>query len=281
LKSASLPPYGVARHLARNGPQVKRPTDPTEISMTRLFPALAATALLAGPAAAFDITAMSEAEKAAFREEIRAYLLENPEVLMEAISVLENREQAEAIETDKRLLAANHDAIFNDPASWVGGNPDGDITVVEFIDYRCGYCRKAWQEVDQLIEQDGNIRFVMKEFPILGEGSVLSSRFAISVLQLHGPDAYKAAHDALLSLRADATPETLRRLAGDLGHDADAILAHMDKPEVTAIIEANHQLAQTLQISGTPTFVIDGTFVRGYVPLDGMQKIVADQRADG
>ncbi|MEY4983740.1 MAG: hypothetical protein RIR62_2006 [Pseudomonadota bacterium] len=249
--------------------------------MTRLFAALTATTLLAGPALAFDITAMSEAEKEAFRGEIRAYLLENPEVLMEAINVLETRDQQAAIEEDKRLLAEFNDAIFNHPADWVGGNPDGDITVVEFIDYRCGYCRKAWQEVDQLVEQDGNIRFVMKEYPILGEGSMLSSRFAIAVLQLHGADAYKAAHDALLSLRADATPDTLRRLAEELGHDADALLARMDTPEVTAVIEENHKLAATLQISGTPTFVIDQTFVRGYIPLEGMQQIVAQQRADG
>lgn len=249
--------------------------------MTRLFAALTATTLLAGPASAFDVTAMTEAEKEAFRAEVRAYLLDNPEVLMEAINVLETRDQMAAIEEDKRLLAEYHEQIFNAPSDWVGGNPDGDITVVEFIDYRCGYCRKAWQEVDQLIEEDGNIRFVMKEYPILGEGSVLSSRFAISVLQLHGGDAYKKAHDALLSMRADATPETLRRLASELGHDGDALLVHMEKPEVTAVIEANHALAQTLQVSGTPTFVIDGTFVRGYVPLDGMQQIVAQQRADG
>lgn len=249
--------------------------------MTRLFAALLSATVLAGPALAFDITAMTDAEKKAFRDEVRAYLLDNPEVLMEAINILEQRDQLAAIEQDKQLLAEYHDAIFNDPASYVGGNPDGDVTVVEFIDYRCGYCRKAWQEVDKLVESDGNIRFVLKEFPILGEGSMLSSRFAIAVLQLHGNEAYKKAHDALLSLRADATPERLRGVAEELGLDADDIAAHMDKPEVTAVIEANHKLAQTLQISGTPTFVIDGTFVRGYVPLDGMRQIVAGQRQDG
>ena len=245
---------------------------------------IAGTALLAAtalPALAEGLTDMSAAEREAFRAEVRAFLLENPEVLVEAMNELQTREQAAAIEQDKVLLADNHDAIFNDPASWVGGNPEGDITVVEFIDYRCGYCRKAWEEVDQLVEGDGNIRFVLKEFPILGEGSVLSSRFAISVLQLHGGEAYKQAHDALLSLRADATPESLRSVAEEMGLNADEIMAHMDKPEVTKVIEDNHKLAETLQISGTPTFVIDGTFVRGYVPLDGMQQIVAGQRADG
>lgn len=249
--------------------------------MSRLFAALLSATVLAGPALAFDITAMTDAEKKAFRDEVRAYLLDNPEVLMEAINILEQRDQLAAIEQDKQLLAEYHDEIFNDPASYVGGNPDGDVTVVEFIDYRCGYCRKAWEEVDELVESDGNIRFVLKEFPILGEGSTLSSRFAISVLQLHGNEAYKKAHDALLSLRADATPERLRGVAEDLGLDADQIAAHMDTPEVTAVIEANHKLAQTLQISGTPTFVIDGTFVRGYVPLDGMRQIVDGQRKEG
>lgn len=245
---------------------------------------LAGTALLAAsalPGFAEGLADMTPAEREAFRAEVRAYLMENPEVLMEAIAVLESREQAAAIEQDKKLLVEYHDAIFNDPASWVGGNPDGDITVVEFIDYRCGYCRKAWEEVDQLIEQDGNIRFVLKEFPILGEQSVLSSRFAISVLQLHGADAYRKAHDALLTLRADATPEALVRVAEDLGLEPQPIMERMNAPEVTKVIEDNHKLAQALQISGTPTFVIDGTFVRGYVPLEGMQQIVAEQRADG
>ena len=112
--------------------------------------------------------------------------------------------------------------LFADQASWVGGNPDGDITVVEFMDYRCGYCRKAYQEVEDLVKADGNIRLVLKEYPILGEDSVTSARFAIAVLQLHGNDAYKKAHDALITLRGAPDAETLGRLATDLGFDAEA-----------------------------------------------------------
>lgn len=223
--------------------------------------------------------AMTDAERAAFRAEVKAYLLENPEVLIEAMDVLQSRQQAAAQQNDQMIVDANRDAIFNDAASWVGGNPDGDVTVVEFLDYRCGYCRKAWQEVEELVKSDGNIRIVMKEFPILGEQSVISSRFAIAVLQLHGPDAYATAHDALIALRADATPESLERLAGDLGHDWAELQTRMDAPEVTAVIEANHALAQQLDITGTPTFVVDGTMVRGYVPLDGMRDIIAQERA--
>ena len=246
--------------------------------MTLLKPAILAAALVAagiGPAAAEEMTPK---ERLAFRAEVRAYLLENPEVLQEAIAVLEDRQSAEAAARDEQMLAENRDLIFADTHSWVGGNPDGDITVVEFMDYRCGYCRKAWQEVDELVASDGNIRFVVKEFPILGEASDLSSRFAIATLQLAGPEAYKTAHDALITLRGEATKPALERLAGDLGLDAPAIMARMSAPEVTAVIQANQALANTLEISGTPTFVVQGTMLRGYVPLDGMREIVAEQR---
>ncbi|MDZ4134322.1 MAG: DsbA family protein, partial [Paracoccaceae bacterium] len=125
---------------------------------------------------------------------------------------------------------------------------------------------------------DGNIRFVIKEFPILGEESMLASRFASSVRQLAGNDAYKQAHDALITLRGAVTTAALERLAGDLGLDAAAVLARMDTPEVTTVIDANHALGGRLDINGTPTFVIDQTMVRGYVPLDGMRSIVDGQR---
>jgi protein-disulfide isomerase len=221
---------------------------------------------------------MTDAERQAFRAEVRAYLLEHPEVLTEAIAVLEERQAAAEAARDAQALADNADVIFKDGHSWVGGNPDGDITIVEFIDYRCGYCRKASAEVEELIASDGNIRFVVKEFPILGEASDVSARFAIATLQVAGPEAYKSAHDALITLRGDPTKPALERLANDLDLDATAILARMSAPEVTEVIQSNHALAQVLDISGTPTFVIGGTMLRGYVPLDGMREVVADER---
>jgi len=185
------------------------------------------------------------------------------------------------MQADLQMLADNADAIYNDPASWVGGNPEGDITLVEFLDYRCGYCRKAYEDTEELVKSDGNIRFVVKEFPILGEQSLLSSQFAIATRMVAGDDAYKKAHDALMTLRGDATPEALAGLATDLGLDAAAITAKMASSEVQAVIAANHALGTTLQINGTPSFVIDQTMVRGYVPLDGMRQIVEGQRKDG
>lgn len=249
--------------------------------IARLIAPAALTLAAALPAAAFDLSAMTDAERSAFRAEVRSYLLENPEVLMEAISVLEQRQQEDAQQADLQLLSDHADEIFNDPASWVGGNPEGDITVVEFMDYRCGYCRKAFAETEELVASDGNIRFVVKEFPILGEQSLLSSQFAIATRMVAGDEAYKKAHDALITLRGDATPEALAGLANDLGLDAAAITAKMASAEVQAVIEANHKLGTLLQINGTPSFIIDKTMVRGYVPLDGMRQIVEGQRQDG
>ncbi len=249
--------------------------------MTRRFlPALVlGLGLATGPALAFDIDAMSDDERAAFRDEVRAYLLDNPEVIMEAVDVLERRQAAEQVANDAALVAHNASEIFDDGVSFVGGNPDGDITFVEFVDYKCGYCKKAFPEVASLIEDDGNIRIIYKEFPILGEESLLASRFAISAKLIGGDEAYGPLHDALMTMRGRATAESLTALADGLGLDGAAILAGISDPKVDEIIGANHALAQRLQISGTPTFVMEDQLVRGYVPLDGMIQIVAELRA--
>jgi protein-disulfide isomerase len=245
----------------------------------RLFPAAALCLALATPAAALDLSAMTDSERKAFGDAVRGYLLENPGVLMEAIAILEQQRETDAAQRDLTLLRDNTDVIFNNADDWAGGNLKGDITVVEFVDYRCGYCRKAHDEVSQLVETDGNIRLVMKEFPILGEDSLTSARFAIAVRRLAGDDAYKRAHDALIALKGPVDATALGRLAGEIGLDMGKVAAEMESPAVADIIRANHELASLLDINGTPTFVIRETMVRGYVPLDGMRQIVQGQRA--
>ncbi|EAR49395.1 27 kDa outer membrane protein, putative [Oceanicola granulosus HTCC2516] len=249
--------------------------------MMRSLTAAALAAGLAAPAAAFDLEALSDSERDAFRAEVRAYLLEHPEVLMEAIGVLEQRDQAAQAASDVDLARANLEELQNDGYSFVGGNPDGDVTLVEFVDYRCGYCRRAHAEVEELLASDGNIRFVVKEFPILGEGSTLSSQFAIAVKQLHGDAAYKNVHDALITLRSDADEPSLRRLAEGFGLEADEIFARMGSDEVADEINETRALAQRLQITGTPTFVLEDQMLRGYLPLEQMQAFVDAVRAEG
>ena len=253
---------------------------PTLKSLAQKTLAVAAVCI-ATPVMAFDMGAMTAAERQDFRAEIREYLMENPEVLMEAIGVLEQRQAANQEAQDDAMVLSVADDLFKDGNSWEGGNPDGDITMVEFVDYRCGYCRKAHGEVAELVKSDGNIRLIVKEFPILGEGSVLASRFAIATRQLHGDDGYKAAHDSLINLRSDVNEASLRKLAKGLGYDADPILARMDSTEVSSVIAANRALGQQLQINGTPTFVVQNEMIRGYVPLDGMREIVSELRNNG
>lgn len=242
---------------------------------------LCSACLLAAPAVAGGLGEMTDAERAAFRAEVRSYLLENPEVMLEVMNELQTRQEKAAADADTQLLVTYKDDLFADSHSWVGGNPNGDITIVEFMDYRCGYCRKAYEDVEQLVKSDGNIRLIFKEYPILGEDSTASSRFAIAVLQLYGNAAYKQAHDALISLRGKPDKATLSKLATDMGFDGAEVLAKMGSEEVSAVIKKNQDLGSKMQISGTPTFVIEGSLLRGYVPLNAMQKIVADERTKG
>lgn len=248
------------------------------------MPRLALAALLACtlglPAQAFDIGAMTSDERAAFRAEVRAYLIENPEVLLEAIAELEAQQAEQEAVEDESLVAVNADALFDDPNSWVGGNPEGSLTLVEFIDYNCGFCKRAYPEIAQVLDIDGDIRLVVKEFPILGPTSELAARMAIAVLQTEGDDAYAALHDRLMTLRGNLEPATLQRVGDELGLDMPAITARMNSPEVAAVIEDNRNLAARLRLNGTPAYALPGRVVRGMLPATAMLDLVEAARAE-
>jgi len=237
--------------------------------------ALAFVLALTTPLAAQDL---SVTDRDAFRAEVRAYLLENPEVIMEAIGVLQEREEQQAARADLDLVAMHADALFNEPSSFVGGNPNGDITVVEFLDYRCGYCRRAHPEVEELVKTDGQIRYIVKELPILGDASLLASRFALAVKLAYGDAAYKAMHDTLMTMRGELNDQTIARLAEEAGMELNPILIAMRGEDVATILRRNRLLAQAMQINGTPTFVVQDLLLRGYLPLEEMRNVVAEER---
>lgn len=145
----------------------------------RALAGLACAATLAMPAAGSDLTALTEEERAAFRDEVRAYLLDNPEVLIEAIGVLEQRQAGASAEEDSSLIAVNAEAIFDDGHSWVAGNPEGSVTLVKFSDYTCGFCKRAYPEVQDLLQLDGDIRFILKEMPILGPSAEIDRKSVV------------------------------------------------------------------------------------------------------
>ena len=234
--------------------------------------------LLATQSFALDLSKMSSAERALLQEEIRIYLLENPEIIMEAVEVLRKKEQQAAIQSDFELVKKHEKAIFEDGFSFIGGNLNGDITLVEFVDYRCGYCKKAHNEVEKLLSTDGNIRFVIKEFPILGDDSLVLSKFALAVKVVHGDEIYKLVHDILIKMKSPPSEKAFDQIINNLNLEAQAVESAMESNEVNGMIAYTRTLAERLKISGTPTFVMNDELIRGYVPFDSLINIVGNKR---
>lgn len=233
--------------------------------------------LFAAPALAQE---MSAEEKAAINAQIRTYILENPEIIVEAMQVLEQREQNAQANADRELLASMRDPLENDGFSLITGNPNGDVTVIEFLDYRCGYCKQAHDGVKALLASDPNIKFIVKEFPILGPESTFASRAAMAALE-QGADTYLSFNDAMMRHRGDLDQHTVMRIAGEAGVDQAKLAEDIQNPEIAANIRTTYGLARRLNISGTPAFIIGDTIVRGFLPYDSLKEIVEDERRQG
>ena len=239
------------------------------IRIPRTAATVAAALTLAAPALAFDPANMTDAERAAFHAEVRAYILANPEVIGEAVSGFAGLSEEQF---DAAVIRANAQELFADGNSWIGGDEDGSQYLVEFVDYRCGFCRRADPVVRELMKENPRLRVVLKEFPILGEQSDLSSRFAIATKLLFGDDAYRKVHDALIAYGGTVNNAALAKLAELLDLDGKAILAHMNSPAVNGVISANRTLAARLKLTGTPGFVTTSSIIRGFLPIEGMRE---------
>lgn len=244
-----------------------------------LVGALALSAGLAAAPAQAQIE-MEPEERSLLRSEVRRYLLEHPEVIMEAIEVLEARRREAETLADRDLVARHQEALWNDGFSYVAGNPEGDVTVVEFLDYNCGFCKRAHDEVRELIETDPGLRYVVKEFPILGPSSRLAAQAALAATMQDEGRRYLAFNDALMSHQGQLSERAVFDYADDVGLDVRQLRRDMELPEVSERIARTQRLARSLRIEGTPSFVIGGQLVRGYVPLERMREAVARERAE-
>lgn len=207
---------------------------------------------------------------------LRDTLRANPELVLEALQVLQDRRDAAGRAQQSAAIAENHDALVGSPNDFVGGNPQGDVSVVQFFDYRCPYCRQAMATVHELIAGDPQIRLVYKEFPILGPQSLSAAQIAVATRQ----DArYEALHDALMQAPSPLDEDQALHIAGSLGFDRVALAEAMKAPEVERILQATHALARTLGINGTPAFIVGQTLVPGVASLDDLKRLVAGQRA--
>lgn len=246
-----------------------------------LISAVMATALVApmtAHAEPLDLSAMTPEDRRVFRDEVRTYLLENPEVIFEAIQILEERRNQQAVDADRQMIVTHAEAIFDDGFSYVGGNPDGDVTLVEFIDYRCGFCKRAHPEIEELLDRDPNVRLIVKEFPILGPDSVRAGKLALAALAID-PTRYKALNDGLMGYRGNLTEQVAYRIAGETGYDIAELKEKANSTEIDDRLNQNYQLARNLRLEGTPAFIVGDEVIRGYLPVDDMLAAVQEARA--
>ncbi|WP_339635330.1 DsbA family protein [uncultured Sneathiella sp.] len=211
----------------------------------------------------------------AFGERVRGYLLSNPQVLHEVIAELKKQDEIASAKQQKEMMTTLAADLKNDGYSYVAGNPDGDVTIVEFFDYRCGYCKKSFPDLMKTVEEDGNIRLVLKEFPILGPESILASQAAIAAIE---QDKYMELHTALMTSRGGLSIDRIRTLATDVGIDVEKLEVDMQADEVRETVEKNYRLAKQLGIDGTPAFVINEEFIPGLISGAEMKQIVAEVR---
>jgi protein-disulfide isomerase len=235
--------------------------------------------LFTAPAGAQDDTAanpFNPAQEEAIRQLVRDYLLTNPEVLIEAVQTYRERQQEIQKQQVGDVLTDRRDELDRDPDSPAVGNPDGDVVVVEFFDYRCPYCKHVAKSLRETVEADGNIRLVMKEFPILGPDSVLAAHMALAAAR---QDKYEDLHFALMSVAGKLTKEAAFKVAEQVGLDMDQLRRDMEDPAIEQALQRNLALAQALQIKGTPAFIIGDQIVPGAIDMPSLRQLVDQTRA--
>ena len=239
--------------------------------------ALAVAACLAAPPAQAEMTAQQRQEVEGV---VRDYLLANPEVIEQAFSALQEKRKQDAQVAQTKAIDDSAELIFNSPHQMVLGNPQGSITLVEFFDYNCGYCKRAVPDMTALIEANPDLRIVMKEFPILSQGSLDAARVSVAVKDT-APEKYLEFHEALFSRPGEATSGKALDVAREIGLDSEALKARAEGNGVMGNLQEVQELASRLGISGTPAYVIGKEVIPGAVGFDALQEKVAAMRECG
>lgn len=261
--------------------------------MKRILTGVASAALVVLTLAGFGRLAtaeeLSDAQKAEIKAMIeqyvrenpgfiRDYLLENPEILLEVSSILRTRQAEQELAARAQALSEQRDVIERHPMSPVSGNPEGDVTVVEFFDYNCPWCKKAFGQMIEIEEEDPNLRIVWKEFPVLGAASVYAARAAMAADR---QGKYIEFHNAAMGGGRIASEEQVLKIAEKVGLDVERLVADMQDPAITQYLQETMQLAESLGISGTPSFVIGDEVAGGYVSKEDMKKLIDQARRKG
>lgn len=217
-----------------------------------------------------------ELSEARIKELVYEAIRENPEIVMEAVAILQSRQAKDEAAAAQNVLSSQRQLLEQDPNAPVLGNPDGDVTIVEFFDYNCPYCKRAAPEVKALIAADPNVRLVYREWPILGEGSVYAARAGLAS---RNQGKYEEFHEVMMNLKGRATEQSVLRVAAEIGLDIDKLKLDMQSDEVSEHIETSMRLTQALGVTGTPAFVIGDAIIPGFIETPQLQQLVDDVRA--
>ena len=224
--------------------------------------------------------ALDAAQKSEFEALIRSYLLNNPEILLEVQDALEKKRALEASAKVEQVLSEKRDLVFASENQFVIGNPKADVTVVEFFDYNCAFCKRALGDMQRLIKEDKNLKFVMKELPILGEGSVTAHRISIAVGKLN-PERYEEFHEKLLGSNGPKNGKRALKLADSMGLDLRKILDYSKRDSVVEGFREVNNLATDLGMNGTPSYVIGDEVIFGALGYDVLKGKIANLRKCG
>ena len=246
-------------------------------SLRKLVPALLALAVFGAPAASAQ--SFTDAQRGDIEMIVKNYLIAHPEVLEEAMSELNKRQATAEAEKHEASITQNADAIFNSPRGVTLGNKDGDVTFVEFFDYNCGYCKRAMSDMLDLLKSDPKLKVVLKEFPVLSQGSVEAAQVAVAA-RMQDPTGkkYLDFHQKLLGGRGQADKARAMAAAKDAGFDTAKLEKDMASPEAKATIEENFKLAEAMGMNGTPSYVIGKQIVVGAVGLEGLKEKISTAR---
>src|SRR6267142_2278770 len=240
--------------------------------------ALFGLALCGAPAIA-SAQSFSESQRGEIEKIVRDYLLSHPEVLEEVSAELSKRQSAAEAEKHAASVAKNAQAIFNSPRGVTVGNKDGDVTFVEFFDYNCGYCKRAMTDMLDLMKADPKLKVVLKEFPVLGPGSVEAAQVAVAArMQDPAGKKYLDFHQKLLGGRGQADKAHAMAAAKEAGFDMAKLEKDVASPEVRATLEENFKLAEEMGMNGTPSYVIGKQVVIGAVGVDSLKEKIGIAR---
>jgi len=232
------------------------------------------------PVKAADGKNVAKPNAKAIEKIVREYLLKNPGIINEALEAHQRNVTEAEQQAVRHTIQERQNDLRNDPNSVVGGNVAGDVTVVEFFDYRCGVCKRLHPIVGRVVKLDGKVRRVYKEWPILGPQSILAARAAIASRK-QGDAKYLKFHNSLMVARQALSSSVIMTIAANAGLDTKKLTRDMKAPEIDKILRANYDLARALKLTGTPSFLIGDTLLRGGRDAETMLNIVRDERRKG